>query len=310
MRNPWKDLAINGDGEYVADCDKGCLGSFDEITDAKRKLQLKVLPEPFIGDPATASFVALQLNPGGAPSDDYKKGISSDYRAFKPKHEDILANLSGERREMYWAEPTPNLGEGGEELYSAPHTWYFGAEIETKSGWEYRFARRSRFQLLLLALSSQQARSELRKLEEPSIKKFHEAVLNVEGENFPSSLNRAYGILRKNFAVIEYFPYHSEKADQDKIEKSNLPSQGYSSHLLDQAIANGADIFLTRSVAKWGNLSAKLLQHGERLIIAANTQSPTFTPGNVCKWDITTGRQGAKDPNLFWKVVEKLDPEE
>ncbi|GGG82378.1 hypothetical protein [Corynebacterium pelargi] len=310
MRNPWKDLAINGDGKYVADCDKDYLRSFDEITDDKMKLQLKVLPEPFIGDPATASFVALQLNPGVAPSDDYEKGISSDYRAFKPKHEDILANLTGERREMYWAEPTPNLGEGDKELYSAPHTWYFGAEIKTKSGWEHRFAWRSRFQLLLLALSSQQARSELRKLQPPSIGEFHEVVLNAEGENFPSSLNRAYGILRKNFAVIEYFPYHSEKADRNQIRKSNLPSQEYTSHLLDQAIDNGAYIFLTRSVTPWGNLSAKLLQRGEQLIIAAAPQSPTFTPGNVCKWDITTGRKGAKDPNLFWKVVEKLDPEE
>ena len=308
MRNPWENLP--DDGEYVADCDEGCLGSFDDITDDQRKLQLKVLPEPFIGDPATASFVALQLNPGGARSDDYKKGISSDYRAFKPKHEDILANLSGERREMYWAEPTPNFGEGGKELYSAPHTWYFGAEIETKSGWEYRFARRSRFQLLLLALSSPRARGELRKLKKPSIENFHKVVLAAEGENFPSSLNRAYGILRKNFAVIEYFPYHSDKADTGKITKSKLPSQEYSLHLLDQAIANGADIFLTRSVTAWRSLPSKLFDHGERLIIASNKQSPTFTPGNVRRWDSTAGSQGAKDPNLFWKVVDKLDPEE
>ncbi|WP_411703057.1 hypothetical protein [Corynebacterium sp. LaCa142] len=310
MRNSWKDLAINGDGEYVADCDKGCLGSFDEITDDKRKLQLKVLPEPFIGDPATASFVALQLNPGGALSDDYEKEISSDYRAFKPKHEDILANLSGERREMYWAEPTPNLGESGKELYSAPHTWYFGAEIETKSGWEYRFARRSRFQLLLLALSSQQARSELRKLKDPSIENFHKVVLAAEGENFPSSLDRAYGILRKKFAVLEYFPYHSDKADTGKIENSNLPSQEYTAYLLEQALAGGASIFLTRSVTAWRSLTPKLFEHGERLIIASNKQSPAFTPGNVCRWDSTAGSQGAKDPSLFWKVVEKLDPQE
>lgn len=308
MRNPWKDLPIKG--EYVAVCDKGCLGSFDEITDDKWKLQLKVLPEPFIGDPATASFVALQLNPGAARSDDYKKGISSDYRAFKPKHEDILANLSGDRREMYWAEPTPNFGEGGKELYSAPHTWYFGAEIETKSGWEYRFAWRSRFQLLLLALSSPRARGELRKLTDPSIENFHKVVLAAEGENFPSSLDRAYGILRKKFAVLEYFPYHSEKADTGKIKKSNLPSQEYSLRLLDQAIANEADIFLTRSVTAWRSLPSKLFDHGERLIIASNKLSPTFTPGNVRRWDSTAGRQGAKDPNLFWKVVEKLDPQE
>jgi len=309
MRNPWKDRVINGDGPYVADCDKGCLGSFDEITDDKWKLQLNVLPEPFIGDPSTASFVVLQLNPGSSRSNDYKRKISSDVTAFGPKHEEIRANLSGEKREMYWAEPTPNFGEGDKELYSAPHIWYFGAEIETESGWKSLF-NNARFKLLLLALSSPRAREDLRALKKPNIENFHDVVLATEGENFPSSLDRAYGILRKKFAVIEYFPYHSEKADTGKIKKSNLPSQEYSLHLLDQAIANGAYIFLTRSVTAWRSLPSKLFDHGERLIIASSKLSPTFTPGNVRRWDSTADRQGAKDPNLFWKVVEELDPQE
>lgn len=308
MRNPWKDLPING--EYVANCDKDDLDELmGEITDAEYQLQLDVLPEPFIGDPYTAPFVVLQLNPGSSRSDDYKREISSDVTAFGPKHEEIRANLSGEKREMYWAEPTPNFGEGDKELYSAPHAWYFGAEIETEFGWEPLF-NRARFKLLLLALASPRAREDLRALKKPSIRNFHDVVLATEGENFPSSLDRAYGILRKKFAVIEYFPYHSEKADTGKIKKSNLPSQEYSLHLLDQAIANGADIFLTRSVTAWRSLPSKLFDHGERLIIASNKLSPTFTPGNVRRWDSTAGRQGAKDPNLFWKVVEKLDPQE
>lgn len=310
MINPWKDLATNNDGEYVANCDKDALGSFLAIGDVKKELQLNVPPEPFIGDPSTASFVALQLNPGGQRLDDAAQRISSDSRAFAPKREEILANLSGEKREMYWAEPTPNLGEGEMELYSSPHTWYFGAEIETESGWEPDFKGRSRFQLLLLALSSPRARGELRKLKNPSIDNFHKVVLAAEGENFPSSLDRAYGILRKKFAVLEYFPYHSDEADTGKIENSNLPSQEYTAYLLEQVLVSGASIFLTRSVNAWRSLSPKLFEHGERLIIASNKRSPTFTPGNVCKWDSAAGSQGAKDPNLFWKVVEKLDPQE
>ncbi|MCK6083450.1 hypothetical protein KZX32_08105 [Corynebacterium kefirresidentii] len=306
MDNPWN----LDDGEYVANCDKDDLDKLmREITDAECQLQLDVLPEPFIGDPSTASFVVLQLNPGSSRSDDYKEKISSDVRAFGPKHEEIRANLSGEKREMYWAEPTPNFGEGDQALYSAPHTWYFGAEIETESGWEPLF-NSARFKLLLLALASPRARGDLKALNDPSIRNFHDVVVATEGENFPSSLDRAYGILRKKFAVLEYFPYHSVKADTGKIKKSNLPSQEYSLHLLDQAIANGADIFLTRSVTEWRSLPSKLFDHGERLIIASNKLSPTFTPGNVRRWDSTAGRQGAKDPNLFWKVVEKLDPQE
>lgn len=310
MINPWKDLAPNNDGEYVANCDKDALGPFLAIGDVKKKLQLNVLSEPFIGDPSTASFVALQLNPGGSRSDDTAKRISSDVRAFRPKCEEILANLSGEKREMYWAEPTPNLGKGEEEpLYSSPHTWYFGAEIETESGWKSLF-NSARFKLLLLALTSPRAREDLRALKKPDIDNFHNVVLATEGENFPSSLDRAYGILRKKFAVIEYFPYHSEKADTYKIENSNLPSQEYTKYLLEQAFDSGAYIFLTRSVNAWKKLEITLFEHGERLIVASNKQSPTFTPNNVRKWDSVTRREGDKDPNLFWNVVEKLDPQE
>lgn len=311
MDNPWKDLAEDGNGEYVANDDRGALGSFRAIKNEKKKLQLDVPPEPFIGDPSTASFVALQLNPGSSRSDDTAKRISSDVRAFRPKCEEILANLSGEKREMYWAEPTPNLGEGEEELYSSPHAWYFGAEIKGDSGWEPEFKEhRSRFKLLLLALSSPRAREDLRALKKPNIDNFHEVVLATEGENFSSSLDRAYGILRKKFAVIEYFPYHSEKADKEKIENSNLPSQEYTEHLLQQALDNGAYIFLTRSVNAWKKLETTLFDHGERLIIASSNINIAFTPNNVRKWDSVTRREGDKDPNLFWKVVEKLDPQE
>lgn len=166
--NPWKDLPRDRDrtGEYVASCDRDALGPFREISDAEYELQFNVPPEPFIEDPSTASFVALQLNPGSSRSDDTAKRISSDVRAFRPKCEEILANLSGEKREMYWAEPTPNFGEGDKELYSAPHTWYFGAEIETESGWKSLF-NNARFKLLLLALSSPRAREDLRALKNP-----------------------------------------------------------------------------------------------------------------------------------------------
>ena len=308
MRNPWKDLPING--EYVATCDKDDLDELMcKITDAEYQLQLDVLPEPFIGDPYTAPFVVLQLNPGSSRSDDYKREISSDVTAFGPKHEEIRANLSGEKREMYWAEPTPNFGEGDKELYSAPHAWYFGAEIETEFGWEPLF-NRARFKLLLLALASPRAREDLRALKKPSIRNFHDVVLATEGENFPSSLDRAYGILRKKFAVIEYFPYHSEKADTKTIYKTKLPSQKYTKYLLAQALDSGASIFLTRAVTNWGSLTSVLRKHSERLIVASSNLNIAFTPNNVRKWNSATEKPGDKDPNLFWKVVEKLDPQE
>lgn len=311
MINPWKDPLPDRNGEYVASCDRNALKPFRAIKNEKKKLQLNVLPEPFIGDPSTAAFVALQLNPGSSRSDDTAKRISSDVKAFCPKHEEIRANLSGEKKEMYWAEPTPNLGEGEEELYSSPHAWYFGAEIKGDSGWEPEFKEhRSRFKLLLLALSSPRAREDLRALKKPNIDNFHEVVLATEGENFSSSLDRAYGILRKKFAVIEYFPYHSEEADTKTIYKSELPSQDYTEHLLQQALDNGAYIFLTRSVNAWKKLETTLFEHGERLIVASSNINIAFTPNNVRKWDSATDSKGDKDPNLFWKVVEKLDPQE
>ncbi|ERS51118.1 MULTISPECIES: hypothetical protein [unclassified Corynebacterium] len=187
-------------------------------------------------------------------------------------------------------------GEGKEELYSAPHTWYFGAEIKRESGWEFEFAGRSRFQLLLLALTSPRAREALRALEELNISNFHKVVLATEGENFSSSLDRAYGILRKKFAVIEYFPYHSEKADDGKNNKFELPSQECTEYLLEQAYDSGASIYLTRSIANWGSLTPKLFEHGERLIIASSNSNITFTPKSFVSGTALRVDRGIKIP--------------
>ena len=81
MQNPWEDEDIEskteGREEFVAQVDRKAIDDYrKKITAPKQQLLLDVLPEPFIGDPATAALVALQLNPGASPKDRADKKLS------------------------------------------------------------------------------------------------------------------------------------------------------------------------------------------------------------------------------------------
>lgn len=314
MQNPWEDIEedkevrTNADGrkEFVAQVDQEVIDEYrKKITDPKRQLRLDVLPEPVIGDPTTAALVALQLNPGASPKDRPDKKRSSDYRAFEPMHERILGNLHGHNREMYWAEPTPNFGDDGEELYSSPHTWYFGAE-DSEGKLECIGENRAKYKLLHLVLSSRKAREEVRELKDFGLRKVKKIVEHYDDY----SSERAYSLLRKKFAVIEYFPYHSESRPNGLVSAANrLPSTAYSRELLDSALHNGAFIFLTRSVKDWDLRLDRPEFKKDRIIVSSSAQSAKFSPGNLRRFDGSkAGYKGIKDPELFWKAVDRIDP--
>lgn len=310
MQNPWKDIEdeTNADGrkEFVAQVDREVIDDYrKKITDPKRHLRLDVLPEPVIGDPTTAALVALQLNPGASPKDRADKKRSSDYRAFEPMHDRILDNLKGQNREMYWAEPTPNFGDDGEELYSSPHTWYFGAE-DGEGNLECIGENRAKYKLLHLVLSSRKAREELRELKDFGLRKVKRKVEQYDDY----SPEHAYSLLRKKFAVIEYFPYHSESKPNGLVSAAKkLPSTSYSRGLLDSALDNGAFIFLTRSVKDWDLALDRRELNKNQIIVSSSAQSAKFTPGNLRRFDSSKADyKGSKDPELFWKVVDRIDP--
>jgi hypothetical protein len=59
--NPW--LALPSRSPYVLPCDSSAIAAYNTTAREKYRLQLDVLPEPFVGT-TTASVVLLGLNPG------------------------------------------------------------------------------------------------------------------------------------------------------------------------------------------------------------------------------------------------------
>lgn len=66
MPNPWTSIT-DPSGAYVLEADREPIESFNETASDEHRIQLGVLPEPFIGDPA-APVLILSLNPGFKPA--------------------------------------------------------------------------------------------------------------------------------------------------------------------------------------------------------------------------------------------------
>jgi len=99
MKNPWIELEKVKDGE-VAECDKKAIEKI--IEDSPKKLQIKYLPQPYMGDPTRAKIFLLNGNPN-APDDaknnpgelsqddfnrDHRKVINDSYDIDNPKNKE------------------------------------------------------------------------------------------------------------------------------------------------------------------------------------------------------------------------------
>ena len=70
MRNPWSELPLGP--RYVLPCDCRGIASLNERTASKGKssaINDQSIPEPFIGNPRSATVILLNLNPGDSAED-------------------------------------------------------------------------------------------------------------------------------------------------------------------------------------------------------------------------------------------------
>jgi hypothetical protein len=70
MDNPWLE-PLPPEGPYVLDRDREAIDRYnDTVRYPEAKIMLGSIPEPFIGDPASATVVLLNLNPGHSETDE------------------------------------------------------------------------------------------------------------------------------------------------------------------------------------------------------------------------------------------------
>jgi hypothetical protein len=67
FQNPWLNLPSGS--PYILEIDRESVGRYNESVGAGKKINLESIPEPFIGNPASAKVVLLSLNPGDSDQD-------------------------------------------------------------------------------------------------------------------------------------------------------------------------------------------------------------------------------------------------
>lgn len=332
--NPWTKLT-KYEGKYFAECDRASLERLSQINSAGKivdlkgngeelhedtKLHLELLPEPFIGNPATAGFVFLAINPGFSEEDEV---------AFEFYRDAVRSNFGDENnRTMYWVDTDPTITPPGETrtYVNAPRKWYFGnpQNVQSEAG------SVGTLQLLLFMLSY---KGSFRKLHadlqnggglNPQDRDYWKAVRDEVLRN--RCPEQAREIMRQHVAVVDLFPYHSKKANglkdwmfraepsQGKL-RTGLESRFYTKQMVEDALSSGARILVSRGCAKWFSLVPALLEYAEtgQVFTAINPNNVPFTPNNVRKisknTDINSNREwkmGEKDTTLFWNTVDHI----
>jgi len=100
MRNVWLDLPSTT--PYVLEIDREAIDSYNAKTAGATKINVESIPEPFIGNPASATVILLNLNPGDSPHDP-KAHADPDFRAA------IIGNLRHEPQEYAFYSLNPKF---------------------------------------------------------------------------------------------------------------------------------------------------------------------------------------------------------
>jgi len=95
----------------------------------------------------------------------------------------------------------------------------------------------------------------------------------------PEEIRNNYRIIAKNLFCIEYFPYHSKKFAHGALR---LPSQGYSFHLVRQAIERGACIICARGKEYWLGAIPELTKY-KNLFYLKNPRASSISRDNLMK---------------------------
>jgi hypothetical protein len=67
MLNPWLELPPMS--PYVLEIDRNAVKQYNAKVAGEKKINFGLIPEPFIGNPETATVILLNLNPGDSPED-------------------------------------------------------------------------------------------------------------------------------------------------------------------------------------------------------------------------------------------------
>lgn len=79
LANPWHDLPA--EPPFVLPCDREAVDEYQRrVRHEAHRLVLERLPEPWVGDPWTATVLVLQLNPGYNPARDDHVHARTDYQ--------------------------------------------------------------------------------------------------------------------------------------------------------------------------------------------------------------------------------------
>lgn len=109
--------------------------------------------------------------------------------------------------------------------------------------------------------------------------------------------------IANSIAVIEYFPYHSEKyKDIGMI----FESQNYSFDLVRKCMKRGIAIILMRSFRKWFGVILGLNAY-TNLFYCRSVQNPTISSGNLSQYVHQSERKKKKeDPNSVFNNLTEL----
>lgn len=114
VQNPW--LKLPSESDYVLEVDRESIKRHNESKRRDdRRINLKSVPEPFIGNPESAKVVLLSLNP--CDSEDDLKAHSND--EFKKA---LLHNLSGESQNYPFYPLNPEFSWTGAGKWWLPRT--------------------------------------------------------------------------------------------------------------------------------------------------------------------------------------------
>jgi hypothetical protein len=67
MHNPWVELPLRN--PYILEMDCDSINRYTERVAEDEKINFRSIPEPFIGNPTSATVILLNLNPGDSPED-------------------------------------------------------------------------------------------------------------------------------------------------------------------------------------------------------------------------------------------------
>lgn len=125
IQNPWLKL-LPSDGSYILEEDRESVSKFNQVAGTRKKINVESVPEPFIGNPKSATVVLLSLNPGDADAD-WESHHDGEFRKA------MFNNLHQKSQEYPFYPLNPAFAWTGAGKWWRPRTH----ELQLESGLDY-----------------------------------------------------------------------------------------------------------------------------------------------------------------------------